>query len=136
MGDRRKEPEEDEELMIELLWSDPMEDYGHERSPRGGGVLFGPDVTRRFCDDNGLLCVIRSHEMKMEGFEWHHDERCLTVFSAANYCGFCGNDGAVVDVTPSRAHAKLRRENLKIRRFQAMSHPNERTSLLGFGFPF
>ena len=31
----------------DLLWSDPMDQLGRLPSPRGGGVLFGPDVTER-----------------------------------------------------------------------------------------
>lgn len=29
------------------MWSDPMDQLGRLPSPRGGGVLFGPDVTER-----------------------------------------------------------------------------------------
>merc|ERR1719215_1976100 len=91
--------------MVELLWSDPMERPGYAASPRGAGGLFGPDVTRRFLEVNGLSCVIRSHELKADGFEWHHGGLCLTVFSAANYCGVCGNRGAVVDITAASVRA-------------------------------
>lgn len=134
--ERRQEPEEAEELMVELLWSDPMESLGRERSPRGGGILFGPDITRSFCEDNDLLCVIRSHEMKPEGFEWHHEGRCLTVFSAANYCGVCGNDGAVCDIKPRRGTRRLEASDLKLRTFEASPHPHERGPLSNFGFGF
>ncbi|CAE7251398.1 PP5, partial [Symbiodinium sp. KB8] len=65
--DRKREPDEiADQLMLDLLWSDPMERDGYAQSPRGGGILFGPDVTARFCEQNGLSCVIRSHEMKSE----------------------------------------------------------------------
>eukprot|EP00913_Durusdinium_trenchii_P035087 g32822.t2 len=87
----------------DLLWSDPMDSPGFCTSPRGGGILFGPDVTKRFCEENGLCCIIRSHEMKSEGYEWQHMNRCLTIFSAPNYCDVCGNLGAVCSITPSQA---------------------------------
>lgn len=132
--ERRKEPEDADELMVELLWSDPMDRRGHEKSPRGGGVLFGPDVTQRFCEDNGLLCVIRSHEMKPQGFEWHHTQRCLTVFSAANYCGVCGNDGAVCDVVPRDGAPRLEIPDLRLRTFEASAQPCERSGQPRFGF--
>ncbi|CAK9033137.1 Serine/threonine-protein phosphatase T (PPT) [Durusdinium trenchii] len=80
---RLREPDETaEQLMLDLLWSDPMDSPGFCTSPRGGGILFGPDVTKRFCEENGLCCIIRSHEMKSEGYEWQHMNRCLTIFSA------------------------------------------------------
>merc|ERR1719277_202290 len=68
--ERQKEPEDADKLFVDLLWSDPMDDRGEQPSPRGGGILFGPDVTKRFCEDNGLFCVIRSHEMRSNGYEW------------------------------------------------------------------
>merc|ERR1712138_119983 len=80
------EPTEIDELMMDLLWSDPGKLPGRNQSPRGAGVLFGADVTDAFCELNGLACIVRSHEVKDSGYEWNY-ARCLTVFSAANYCG-------------------------------------------------
>jgi len=123
---RKQEPDETADtLMLELLWSDPTESPGTRKSPRGGGVLFGPDITKHFCAENSLICVVRSHEMKMEGFEWHHDKMCLTVFSAPNYCGICGNLGAVCDISPRNGDAKLMMSDLQVRTFEATDHPQE-----------
>lgn len=122
---RLREPDETaDQLMLDLLWSDPMDQLGRLPSPRGGGVLFGPDVTERFCEDNGLCCIIRSHEMKPEGFEWQHMNRCLTIFSAPNYCDVCGNLGAVCDITPSQAR-KVTVDELHVRTFECSPHPDE-----------
>mmetsp|Transcript_56050 Transcript_56050/g.88810 ORF Transcript_56050/g.88810 Transcript_56050/m.88810 type:complete len:581 (+) Transcript_56050:155-1897(+) len=124
--DRRRDLDETApDLMIDLLWSDPMAGSGRANSPRGAGFLFGCDVTEKFCDDNGLLCVIRSHEMKFEGFEWLHNDRCLTIFSAANYCDICGNFGAVCNITPHSDEPRISRSDLSIQRFEASPHPNE-----------
>mmetsp|Transcript_114984 Transcript_114984/g.330256 ORF Transcript_114984/g.330256 Transcript_114984/m.330256 type:complete len:321 (+) Transcript_114984:59-1021(+) len=85
----------------DLLWADPTDVDGLHPSPRGGGIrLFGPDVTARFCDDNDLLCCIRSHEVAMGGYAWQRGGRCVTVFSAANYVGRVGNLGAVCHIRP------------------------------------
>lgn len=89
-------------LAHELLWGDPSPLPGRRPSPRGGGIqLFGPDVSEQFCKENDLLCVIRSHEVAMEGYSWQQGRRCLTVFSAANYVGQVGNLGAVCHIRPS-----------------------------------
>jgi len=87
-------------LALEALWSDPSPEPGRGPSPRGAGVHFGPDVTKRFCEENGLQCCIRSHEVVQNGYEWQPGGRCVTVFSAANYVGQVGNLGAVCHITP------------------------------------
>lgn len=63
--DRIREPESG--LMAEMLWSDPQKEEGWGVSKRGIGASFGPDVTKRFLEDNDLHLIVRSHEMKEEG---------------------------------------------------------------------
>jgi serine/threonine-protein phosphatase 5 len=65
-------------LMMEMLWTDPQVEPGRGPSKRGVGMQFGPDVTKRFCEKNGLEAIIRSHEVRMEGYEEEHDGRCIT----------------------------------------------------------
>ncbi|RWS29301.1 serine/threonine-protein phosphatase 5-like protein [Leptotrombidium deliense] len=93
--DRNRQPP-DEGIMCELLWSDPMPNYGRAPSKRGVGVQFGPDVTETFCKMNKLKYIIRSHEVKAEGYEVAHNGKCITVFSAPNYCDTMGNKGAFI----------------------------------------
>lgn len=93
--DRNRQPPESG-LMCEMLWSDPQPNLGRAPSKRGVGLAFGPDVTHRFLDDNGLDMLIRSHEVKMEGYEVEAGGRLCTVFSAPNYCDSMGNKGAFI----------------------------------------
>jgi serine/threonine-protein phosphatase 5 len=90
---RNQEPPEDG-IMCECLWSDPSPVPGRTASKRGVGLQFGPDVTKAFLDRNGLDLIVRSHEVKEEGYEVAHDGRLVTVFSAPNYCDQMGNKGA------------------------------------------
>lgn len=83
-------------LMAEMLWSDPQEADGWGPSKRGTGVSFGPDVTHRFLDNNGLDLLVRSHEMKYDGYEVGAKGRLITIFSAPNYCDQMGNKGAYI----------------------------------------
>lgn len=92
---RDKEPG-DEGIMVDCLWSDPSDTPGRHPSKRGISVMFGPDVTQRFIDDNDLKLVVRSHEVKPQGYEYQKGGKCLTVFSAPNYCDQMGNKGAFV----------------------------------------
>lgn len=58
---------------------------GRSVSKRGVSCQFGPDVTERFLDQNKLDFIVRSHEVKAEGYEVTHSGKCITVFSAPNY---------------------------------------------------
>lgn len=105
-------------LMMEMLWTDPQTEPGRGPSKRGVGMQFGPDVTKRFCDRNGLEAVIRSHEVRMDGYEEEHDGKCITVFSAPKYCDMTENRGAYINIGPDY--------KLRFSQFDAVPHPNIR----------
>ena len=77
---------------------------------------FSAHVWQAFLDTNGLSMVVRSHEVKDEGYLVEHDERLVTVFSAPNYCDQMGNKGAIakfdIDCKPTYVQ------------FEAVPHPN------------
>ncbi len=50
------------------------------------GYSFGSDYTLAFLAVNNLELMVRSHEVKDEGYVEEHDGKCITVFSAPNYC--------------------------------------------------
>ncbi|KAF9523995.1 Metallo-dependent phosphatase-like protein [Crepidotus variabilis] len=104
-----------EGLMCELLWTDPQEMPGRGPSKRGVGIAFGPDVTKSWCTLNGVTGVIRSHEVRQNGYEIEHDGLCTTVFSAPNYVDQSGNKGAFI-----RIDAEGNREYTQ---FDAVPHP-------------
>ena len=87
------EPKEDI-VFQDILWSDPSERLGVHRNDRGAGILFGPDVSRNFMEHNHLDLVFRSHEPFLCGYEKHHNERVITVFSASDYDGDGTNLGS------------------------------------------
>ena len=112
---RNKEPPEDG-LMSDLLWSDPQPLVGRFPSKRGVGFSFGPDYTKSFLEKNNLSYLVRSHEVKQEGYVEEHDGKCITIFSAPNYCDTMGNQGAFIrfyeDMVP------------RYTQFEAVPHPN------------
>ena len=75
-------------VMCDLLWSDPLpgQQLGRSKSKRGVGVMFGKDVTHKFLERNQLDLVVRSHEVRSEGYSEEHDGKLITIFSAPNYC--------------------------------------------------
>lgn len=67
-------------------------------SKRGqSSCSFGFDVTEKFLARHGFTFLIRSHEYHREGYFFCHNNTCLTVFSAPNYCGI-GNKGIVLKI--------------------------------------
>ncbi|XP_065845357.1 serine/threonine-protein phosphatase 5-like [Oscarella lobularis] len=113
--DRNQEPP-DQGIMCELLWSDPQDQWGRSASKRGVGTQFGPDVTERFCSENNLEYIIRSHEVKPNGYEVAHNGQCITVFSAPNYCDQMDNRGAFITMS-----SDLKPE---FTTFRAVPHPD------------
>jgi diadenosine tetraphosphatase ApaH/serine/threonine PP2A family protein phosphatase len=86
-------------LMMEMLWTDPQTEPGRGPSKRGVGMQFGPDVTKRFCEKNGLEAVIRSHEVRMEGYEEEHDGKCIT--GRFRFVPHCNSDGQLLTLCTS-----------------------------------
>jgi len=87
-----------DQVFSDLLWSDPTDQPGKFKSERGIGIKFGPDLTTKFCMQNKLRFIVRSHQLPEDGrgFSKQHEGRCVTIFSASNYCGNGGNYGAVM----------------------------------------
>ena len=102
--------------MADLLWSDPQSIKGRSPSKRGVGFSFGPDYTNAFLEKNNLQLVVRSHEVKDDGYVVEHEGKCITIFSAPNYCDQMGNKGAFIRF----------RENMKpnFTQFDSVPHPD------------
>ncbi len=71
-----------EELLEDLLWSDPDEDeLGISFSPRGAGCLFGKSITKTVLKKIRANILIRGHEPSANGFKTNHEGVILTLFS-------------------------------------------------------
>jgi len=126
-----------------MLWTDPQKENGRSPSKRGVGMMFGPDVTEKFCNENNLKAIIRSHEVRMDGYEVEHNGKCITgklthhytknyiiagnfwlwlliicgvVFSAPNYVDTSKNQGAFINVNE---HYELQHNQ-----FKEVPHPD------------
>ncbi|CAF0789305.1 unnamed protein product [Rotaria sordida] len=99
-GSKRLTVDEDDEYcqIQDLLWSDP--DPHNRRGCRNNkerniGSFFGPNITEQFLKKYNYSMIIRSHQVKHKGYEYTHNEKVLTIFSASNYCnGF--NWGSII----------------------------------------
>jgi len=122
---RNRQPP-DEGLMCEMLWSDPQPMPGRSPNKRGVGVAFGPDVTHKFLNENNLELLVRSHEVKDEGYSVEADGRCITIFSAPNYCDQVGNKGAYITFDSTMKP--------KFTSFTAVPHPPVKPMAYASGF--
>jgi len=84
--------------MCDLLWSDPEDRQGWGISPRGAGHTFGEDISHQWLHANSIQYIARAHQLVVEGYNWMHANRVVTIFSAPNYCYRCGNYGAMMEV--------------------------------------
>jgi len=84
--------------MCDLLWSDPEDRQGWGMSPRGAGYTFGMDVSTQFTEKNGLKTIARAHQLVMTGYNWSHEQKVVTIFSAPNYCYRCGNEAGIMEL--------------------------------------
>ncbi|XP_047071212.1 serine/threonine-protein phosphatase PP2A-2 catalytic subunit-like isoform X1 [Lolium rigidum] len=96
--------------MCDLLWSDPDDRCGWGISPRGAGYTFGQDISEQFNHTNNLKLIARAHQLVMEGFNWAHEQKVVTIFSAPNYCYRCGNMASILEVDDCREHTFIQFE--------------------------
>jgi diadenosine tetraphosphatase ApaH/serine/threonine PP2A family protein phosphatase len=95
----------------DLTWSDPEEVPKFSPNPRGKEQIFGQIQTKWFLWNNRLLrsdstttrnashgFVARSHQIANNGWQWMHNDKLVTVWSAPNYCYKMGNDACVMKV--------------------------------------
>lgn len=125
-------------LLCDLLWADPMTNFGHETEPSANGPGLKPGTSFvnnsvrgcsyyytyaavcQFLERNNLLTVIRGHEAQDAGYTMHRKTpkknfpSVITIFSAPNYCDAYKNRGAVL---------KYANKNITIRQYNSCSHP-------------
>ncbi|ANB11012.1 calcineurin catalytic subunit A [Sugiyamaella lignohabitans] len=115
-------------LMCDLLWADPIENFGEEdnnrsfihNNVRGCSYFYTYKAACDFLVKNNLLSIIRAHEAQNAGYRAYLESRntgfpsVMTIFSAPNYLDTYNNKAAVV---------KYENNVLNIRQFKHSPHP-------------
>lgn len=88
-------------LLCDLLWSDPNNSQNETwgMNSRGISCTYNMNAVNTFLKNNKLELICRAHQLVSEGYKFTHNNKLITVFSAPNYCGNCGNDGAVMKIS-------------------------------------
>uniref|UniRef100_A0AAR5Q0B0 Serine/threonine specific protein phosphatases domain-containing protein n=1 Tax=Dendroctonus ponderosae TaxID=77166 RepID=A0AAR5Q0B0_DENPD len=114
--------------MCDLLWSDPLEDFGNENnaehfshnSVRGCSYFYSYAACCDFLQNNNLLSIIRAHEAQDAGYRMYRKSQTtgfpslITIFSAPNYLDVYNNKAAVL---------KYENNVMNIRQFNFSQHP-------------
>ncbi|XP_008186314.1 serine/threonine-protein phosphatase 2B catalytic subunit 3 isoform X4 [Acyrthosiphon pisum] len=114
--------------MCDLLWSDPLEDFGSEKnaehfshnSVRGCSYFYSYAACCDFLQSNNLLSIIRAHEAQDAGYRMYRKSQTtgfpslITIFSAPNYLDVYNNKAAVL---------KYENNVMNIRQFNCSPHP-------------
>uniref|UniRef100_A0A3B4ESF6 Serine/threonine-protein phosphatase n=1 Tax=Pundamilia nyererei TaxID=303518 RepID=A0A3B4ESF6_9CICH len=108
--------------MCDLLWADPLEDFGNEKTQeyfghntvRGCSYFYSYPAVCEFLQTNNLLSIIRAHEAQDAGYRMYRKSQTtgfpslITIFSAPNYLDVYNNKGLtdvcypiIVDVSVS-----------------------------------
>jgi len=87
-------------MICDFLWADPDKDIaGWAENDRGVSFIFGPDVVTGFLQKHDMDLICRAHQVVEDGYEFFAKRQLITVFSAPNYCGRIGNQGAVMSLS-------------------------------------
>jgi hypothetical protein len=61
--------------------------YVHFLFRAGVSYVFGTDVISKFLKTHDLDLMARAHQVVEDGYEFCANRKCVTVFSAPQYCG-------------------------------------------------
>ena len=89
----------DEGLLCDLVWSDPESNLkGWDVNDRGVSYTFNEKIVDNFLTIHNLEVLVRAHQVVEKGYEFFNGRKCVTIFSAPNYCGEFDNAGAMMTI--------------------------------------
>ena len=84
-------------LFCDLTWADPKaQNIEWKDNDRGCSYTFNGEALDAFMEVNEIQLVCRAHQVVNSGYKCFHNNKLVTIFSAPNYCGEVGNNGAIM----------------------------------------
>jgi len=89
----------DKGILCDLTWADPKRQRNKwADNDRGISYTFNEKALDDFMKKMKIDLVVRAHQVVDDGFQFFHNQKMVTVFSAPNYCGQVGNHASVMKV--------------------------------------
>ena len=90
----------DNGIFCDLTWADPKKHkQDWKKNDRGVSYTFNESALDNFMNKHNLQLVIRAHQVVNNGYKFFDNKKLITLFSAPNYCGEVGNNGAVMKIS-------------------------------------
>ncbi|PWA43246.1 Serine/threonine-protein phosphatase [Artemisia annua] len=91
----------------DLATRDAMTDSTTPKTATAVSISFGitlevvgaRDISEQCNHANGLKLIARAHQLVMEGFNWDHEQKAVTIFTAPNYCYRSGNMASILELS-------------------------------------
>lgn len=111
-------------VLCDLTWADPkIQRQLWQDSDRGVSYTFNEEALDWFIKKHNIQLICRAHQVVGEGYKFFGNQKLVTIFSAPNYCGEVGNNGAImfIDKNLECSFTVLKPVRKPLRRYNSLS---------------
>jgi len=111
-------------IFCDLTWADPKSQSNKwQNSDRGVSYTFNEEALDEFMAHHNLQLICRAHQVVDNGYKFFNGNKLVTIFSAPNYCGEVGNNGAIMYINDNLecSFTVLKPVRKPLRRYNSLS---------------